>query len=63
MVNIHLDHPDTDPLCCCEYNNVHGERAHLCGLLCDCAELDDAFDKAFKGNEIDSVILNDSKNQ
>merc|ERR1711976_233911 len=40
---------DSDPLCCCEYKNVHGERAHLCGLLCDCAELDDAFDKAFKG--------------
>ena len=49
MVNNHLDYPDTDPLCCCEYTNVHGERSHLCGLLCDCNEVDDAFDKAFKG--------------
>ncbi len=41
----------TDPLCCCEYENVHGERAHLCGLLCDCAELDDMCDKIFIGQK------------
>ena len=51
MIN-NLDHEEADPLCCCEYKNVHGDRAHLCGLLCDCAELDDAFDKAFKGLKI-----------
>jgi len=24
---------DNDPLCCCEYTNVQGERAHLCSLF------------------------------
>lgn len=52
---------DSNPLCCCEYENVHGERAHLCGLLCDCAEIDDAFDKVFfKGkmppNRMESIL-------
>jgi len=36
---------DNDPLCCCEYTNVQGERAHLCSLFCDCQELDDTFDR------------------
>ncbi len=29
-----------DPLCCCEYRNRRGERAHLLGLCCDCEEVD-----------------------
>ena len=45
---------DPDPLCCCEYQNSHGERAHLLGLFCDCAELDDAFDKLISGVKIPS---------
>ena len=43
---------DPDPLCCCEYRNVHGERSHLCGLLCDCSELDDTFDKLFSRKKL-----------
>ena len=42
---------DPDPLCCCEYQNVHGERSHLCGLFCDCSELDDTVDKLFSGTD------------
>ena len=30
---------DPDPLCCCEYQNTHGERAHLLGLFCDCEQI------------------------
>ena len=41
-----------DPLCCCEYTNVHGDRAHLCGLLCDCSELDDTVDKFITGAKL-----------
>ncbi len=29
-----------DPLCCCEYRNRRGERAHLLGLCCDCEDVD-----------------------
>ena len=48
---------DPDPLCCCEYQNSHGERAHLLGLFCDCAELDDAVDKLISGVKIPSNRL------
>lgn len=41
-----------DSLCCCEYTNVHGERAHLFGLFCDCAELDDAVDRLVGGQRV-----------
>ena len=41
---------DTDqPLCCCEYINSRGERAHLFGLFCDCTEVDDFVDRVVKG--------------
>lgn len=43
---------DNDPLCCCEYTNVHGERAHLLGLFCDCSELDDTFDRFISGKTL-----------
>jgi hypothetical protein len=36
-------------LCCCEYVNSDGERSHLCQLFCDCAEVDDAFDRLISG--------------
>ena len=50
-----LEHwDDQDPLCCCEYQNSHGQRAHLLGLFCDCAELDDAFDKLISRVKIPS---------
>ena len=44
----------SDDLCCCEYINSQGERSHLMGLFCDCAELDDAVDRFFKGLSIPS---------
>jgi len=43
---------DNDPLCCCEYTNVQGERAHLCGLFCDCQELDDTFDRLISRTKV-----------
>lgn len=50
---------DPDPLCCCEYINVKGERAHLCGLLCDCSELDEAADKLFTGRGVSNTHMGD----
>ena len=43
---------EADPLCCCEYVNAKGERSHLLGLLCDCAEVDDLFDRLVKGSPV-----------
>ncbi|CAG0893931.1 unnamed protein product [Cyprideis torosa] len=37
-----------EPLCCCEYFNGRGERAHLCETFCDCSELDDMFDRLIR---------------
>jgi hypothetical protein len=42
---------DPNILCCCEYINESGEKSHLCGLLCDCAEVDDAFDRLIRGEK------------
>ena len=50
---------DSDPLCCCEYVNVHGKRAHLCGLCCDCSELDDMFDKLLTGSRVQDQRYHD----
>jgi len=41
----------SDLLCCCEYVNETGEKSHLCALLCDCAEVDDAFDRLIRGDK------------
>ena len=41
--------PAEQPLCCCEYINSRGERAHLFGLFCDCTEVDDFVDRVVKG--------------
>ena len=46
------DDLEADPLCCCEYKNLDGQRAHLCGLFCDCAELDDAVDRLISGHKM-----------
>ena len=34
-----------DPLCCCEYVNVDGERSHILAVCCDCEAIDDTFDR------------------
>ena len=34
-----------EPLCCCEYINMHGEKTHILGICCDCEALDETFDK------------------
>ena len=51
-----------EELCCCEYVNSHGQRSHLMALFCDCAELDDAFDRLFKGASIPSTRSNEIMN-
>ncbi|XP_043223671.1 palmitoyltransferase ZDHHC23-B-like [Amphibalanus amphitrite] len=40
---------DQDPLCCCEYINIDGERSHLLALCCDCEAIDDTVDRWLKG--------------
>lgn len=42
----------SDPLCCCEYINAKGQRSHVLGFLCDCAELDDTVDRLFAGQSV-----------
>ena len=44
-----MDGSFEQPLCCCEYINSRGERAHLFGLFCDCTEVDDFVDRVVKG--------------
>ena len=52
---------DDDPLCCCEYRNRHGERAHVCGCCCMCDEIDQAADGLVSGrgvgrDQIDEIL-------
>ncbi|XP_069115200.1 palmitoyltransferase ZDHHC23-like isoform X2 [Argopecten irradians] len=35
----------TEPLCCCEYENIKGEKSHILACCCDCEALDEAFDR------------------
>ncbi|XP_033757828.1 palmitoyltransferase ZDHHC23-like [Pecten maximus] len=35
----------TEPLCCCEYENIKGEKSHILACCCDCDALDEAFDR------------------
>ena len=46
---LRMDGSLEQPLCCCEYINSRGERAHLFGLFCDCTEVDDFVDRVVKG--------------
>ncbi|KAL5020358.1 hypothetical protein ScPMuIL_003250 [Solemya velum] len=34
-----------DALCCCEYENMEGERSHILQCCCDCQALDELFDR------------------
>ena len=52
---------DDSPLCCCEYRNRHGDKAHVLGCCCACDELDSAADRLLRGkavrrDAIDSVL-------
>lgn len=54
--------PDEDPLCCCEYYNCRGERAHCLACCCECDALDQAADAIFSGrgpgkDGIDAILL------
>lgn len=42
----------SETLCCCEYQNMHGERSHVLSSCCDCEALDEMFDKIFKCERI-----------
>ncbi len=46
------DDPGDVGLCCCEYVDAAGRKAHLCQLCCDCAELDDAVDRLVSGRQV-----------
>eukprot|EP00900_Chrysochromulina_parva_P026897 jgi/Chrpa1/8841/Chrysochromulina_OHIO_Genome00021181-RA len=56
-----LDHAEPGSLCCCEYRNRRGERAHILQCCCACDELDQAADRLFRGHlvgkdSIDEVL-------
>ncbi|XP_032889185.1 palmitoyltransferase ZDHHC23 isoform X2 [Amblyraja radiata] len=44
-------------LCCCEYINHHGEKAHILASCCDCEDLDEACDRCLKGKSISSQSI------
>ena len=35
----------TEGLCCCEYENMDGERSHIFACCCDCEAADQVADK------------------
>ncbi|XP_059173191.1 palmitoyltransferase ZDHHC23-like [Physella acuta] len=46
-----------ESLCCCEYQNMHGEKSHVLASCCDCEALDETFDRIFKCEKVpDSTI-------
>ncbi|TRY78454.1 hypothetical protein TCAL_06153 [Tigriopus californicus] len=51
-MSLKLNREQSDPLCCCEYINANGQRSHVLGFLCDCAELDDTVDRLFAGQSV-----------
>lgn len=47
----------TDGLCCCEYENMDGERSHILACCCDCEALDQIVDRCLKCQKVpDSTI-------
>ncbi|XP_019870371.1 palmitoyltransferase ZDHHC23 [Aethina tumida] len=42
----------TVPLCCCEYYDRNNERNHILACLCNCEDLDEAFDSFVKGEAV-----------
>ncbi|KAH3801824.1 palmitoyltransferase ZDHHC23-B-like [Dreissena polymorpha] len=47
----------SDALCCCEYENKHGDRSHLLACCCDCEALDQIGDRFFKCETIPSSLI------
>ncbi|GFS21470.1 palmitoyltransferase [Elysia marginata] len=47
----------SEPLCCCEYINMHGEKTHILAICCDCEALDETFDKIFKCEPVPDSTL------
>ena len=45
---------DDGALCCCEYYNRRGERAHILALCCACDELDAAADALLRGRRVEN---------
>lgn len=56
-----------EPLCCCEYENIRGEKSHILACCCDCDALDEAFDRCITCQKIpprmQSSILNTIKDR
>ena len=42
---------DDGPLCCCEYLDRHGHRAHILGLCCACDEIDQFANQVLSGEK------------
>ncbi|XP_071957928.1 palmitoyltransferase ZDHHC23-like [Antedon mediterranea] len=40
------------PLCCCEYENINGEKSHVLAAFCDCEDVDSVCDRLCKGYSV-----------
>ncbi|GJQ87323.1 GABPI [Trypoxylus dichotomus] len=43
---------DNNPLCCCEYFDLHDERNHILACCCNCQDFDEGFDSFIGGRGI-----------
>lgn len=43
---------DTDPLCCCEYYDRNSARNHILACCCNCADVDESFDRLISGRPV-----------
>ncbi|KAI4460538.1 zinc finger dhhc domain containing protein [Holotrichia oblita] len=43
---------DNNPLCCCEYFDLHKERNHILACCCNCQDFDEGFDSFVSGRPI-----------
>lgn len=43
---------DSNPLCCCEYFDLHDERNHILACCCNCQDFDEGFDSFIGGRGI-----------
>lgn len=60
--NSRIHYPQSDDaLCCCEYRDRRGDRAHMLQLFCACEEIDEAANKLLSGgglgrDQLDEII-------
>ena len=50
---------DDGALCCCEYIDRHGNKAHFFGLLCACEDIDQAAENLIRGDGVGTGQLDE----